>query len=130
MMSNTFEYVSSITHKKDNMMRDTENDELAEKGYEPFVTNRALSYYMDTLAHANEMNRYGHLDKRLQYEFLLNSVRPRKRFSKWVKPEKVAKVEIVQNYFNYSKRQAEAVVDLLSDDDFEQIKKNTFKGGR
>lgn len=129
-MSNAFEYVSSVTHKKGNMMRDTENDELAEKAYEPFVMNRALSYYMDTLAHANEMNKSSHLDKKLQYEFLLNSIRPRKRFSKWAKPEKVAKVEIVQSYFNYSKRQAEAVVDLLTDDDFEQIKKNTFTGGR
>jgi hypothetical protein len=129
-MSNAFDYVSSVTHGKNNMMRDTENDELAEKGYEPFLTNRSLSYHMDTLAHANEMNLHSDLDKRLQYEFLLNSVRPRKRFSKWVKPEKVEKIEIVQNYFNYSKRKAEQVVDLLSDDDFEQIKKNTFKGGR
>jgi hypothetical protein len=129
-MSSAFEYVSSVTYGKSNMMRDTENDELAEKGYDPFLTNRTLSYHMDTLAHANEMNRFSHLDKKLQYEFLLNSVRPRKRFGKWVKPEKVAKVEIVQNYFNYSKRKAEAVVDLLTDDDFENIKKNTFIGGR
>lgn len=125
-----FDYVNSITIGKNNMMRDTENDELAEKGYEPFLTNRSLSYHMDTLAHANEMNFHSGLDKRLQYEFLLNSVRPRKRFSKWVKPEKVAKIEMVQNYFNYSKRKAEQVVDLLSDDDFEQIKKNTYTGGR
>lgn len=125
-----FDYVTSISVGKNNMMRGTENDELAEKGYEPFVTNRSLSYHMDTLAHANEMNMHYFLDKKLQYEFLLNSIRPRKRFSKWAKPEKVAKVEIVQNYFNYSKRQAEAVVDLLSDDDFEQIKINTYKGGR
>jgi len=129
-MSGAFDYVNSITHGKNNMMRDTDNDDLAEKGYDPFVTNRSLSYHMDTLAHANEMNQYFGLPKRLQYEFLLNSVRPRKRFGKWVKPEKVAKVEIVQDYFNYSKRKAEAVVELLTDDDFEQIKKNTYKGGR
>ena len=129
-MSGAFDYVNSITHGKNNMMRDTENDELAEKGYDPFVTNRSLSYHMDTLAHANEMNRLFVLDKKLQYEFLLNSVRPRKRFGKWVKPSKVAKVEIVQSYFNYSKRKAEAVVDLLTDDDFENIKKNTFIGGK
>ena len=82
-----FDYVNSINFTKKNLMKNTANDELAEKDYVPFLTNKSLSYFTDTLLYANEMNRYHFLDKRLQYEFYLNSIRKKKRFAKWAKAE-------------------------------------------
>ena len=69
-----FDFVNSINHKKNNMMRDTENDELAESSYVPFLTNRQLSYFPDTLFYANQMNILHNADNKLQYEYLLNSI--------------------------------------------------------
>jgi len=84
-MSNPFDYLNSINVTKENMMRGSENDELAEKQYNAFLINRGLSYFQDTVALANEMNQRADLDYKMQYEFLLNLVRKRKRFSKWHK---------------------------------------------
>ena len=86
-MSNPFDYVTSITYGKNDMMTGSENDELAEAGYNAYLTNKSLSYFPDTLFYANEMNVMNHTDKRLQYSYLLNSIRPKKRFSKWVKKQ-------------------------------------------
>ena len=82
-----FDYINSINFTKKNLMRGTENDELAEKGYVPYITNKTLSYFTDTLLYANEMNRYHFLDNKLQYEFYLNSIRKKKRFAKWAKAD-------------------------------------------
>ena len=77
---NPFIYVDSINHSKKNMMRDSENDKLAESQYNPWFTNIALSYFVDTILHANLVNQYWELDNRPQYEFLINSIRPMNRF--------------------------------------------------
>ena len=87
-----FDYVNSINFTKKNLMKNTANDELAEKGYAPFLTNKSLSYFTDTILYANEMNRYHFLDKKLQYEFYLNSLRKKKRFAKWAKAEAALKI--------------------------------------
>ena len=78
-----FDFINSINFTKKNLMRNTDNDELAEKGYVPFITNKTLSYFTDTLLYSNEMNSLHHLDNKLQYEFFLNSIRKKKRFAKW-----------------------------------------------
>ena len=80
---NPFKYLNEINYGKRNIMVDEET----EKAYVPFIINRSLSYFPDTVALANEMNRYGHLESRLQFAFLINTIRKRKRFSKWIKPE-------------------------------------------
>ena len=80
---NPFNYVNSINLSKKDIMITPED----EKAYNSFMVNRSLSYFSDTAVIANEMNRYHHLDSRLQYSFLINIIRKRKRFSKWVKPE-------------------------------------------
>ena len=93
-----FDFVNSINHKKNNMMRDTENDELAESSYVPFLTNRSLSYFPDTLFYANQMNILHNADNKLQYEYLLNSISPKKRFAKWVKAEDNDDLEMVKMF--------------------------------
>ncbi len=111
--------------KKD-LMEDPENESM----YVPFVVNRSLSYFPDTVALANEMNKYHHLDNRLQYSFLINIIRKRKRFSKWVKPELENNIEKVKEYYGYSMDKARQVMPLLSTDELNIIINKVDKGGR
>jgi len=111
------------------MMRDSENDEIAEKEYPAFLVNRGLSYFQDTIFMANEMNRFTHLDKKLQYEFLLNIIRPRKRFSKWFKKEQNDDIEAIKEYYGYSNAKALQTLPVLSDEQITIIKENLQKGG-
>ena len=111
-------------------MRDTENDQLAEKGYNPFLTNRALSYHHDTVGFANEMNLRSCAENKLQYEFLLNTVRPKKRYAKWDKKEDNGDLAAVKEYFGYGDSKALQALTILTDDQIIQIRKKLEKGGR
>ena len=111
------------------MMRDTDNDELAEKEYNPFMVNRGLSYFQDTVFFANEMNIHRDTDKKLQYEFLLNSIRPRKRFSKWFKKEVDGDIEAIKEYYGYSNVKAIQTLSVLTNSQIEKIKIKLEKGG-
>ena len=123
-----FDFVNSINHKKNNMMRDTENDELAESSYVPFLTNRSLSYFPDTLFYANQMNILHTTDNKLQYEYLLNSIRPKKRFANWVKPEDNDDLEMVKMYYGYSNKKAQQVLSILSSAQKEEIRTKLTRG--
>jgi hypothetical protein len=98
------------------------DDPLTETKYPPFIVNKSLSYFTDTVLHANEMNRYAHLDNRLQYEYYLNAVRKRKRFSRWDKNNKSEKFDLIKEYYGYSDRKVNEVMDLISDKELEEIK--------
>jgi len=111
-------------------MRGTANDELAEKGYKPYLTNRSLSYHQDSILYANEMNMRPHLDNKLQYELLLNSLRKRKRFSKWKKQDPDASVEMIMEYFGYGRAKAEQVLRVLTDEQLAMIEVALDKGGK
>jgi hypothetical protein len=123
---NPFEYVNAINDTKKDLMV----DEVTEKAYIPFTINRSLSYFSDTVLAANEMNRNHHLDKKLQFHFLLNIVRKRKRFSKWDKPELVNDVEVVKEYYGYSDEKARQVVLLLTDEQISILRGKIYKGGK
>lgn len=127
-MSNPFDYLNSINVTKKNMMRGSENDELAEKQYNAFLVNRGLSYFQDTVELANEMNLRADLDNKLQYEFLLNLVRSRKRFSKWHKKDQDNRVDIVTQYYNCSQRKALEILKILTEEQFQQISETVLKG--
>lgn len=123
---NPFDFVNSITHNKKNLMVDAET----EKAYTPFLVNRSLSYYQDTVMFANEMNRHSQLDNRLQYDFLLACIRPRKRFSKWEKKVVTEDIQVIKEYYGYSNQKAESVVDLLTKEDIGEMKSSLSKGGK
>ena len=123
-----FDYINSINFTKKNLMRGTENDDLAEKGYVPYITNKTLSYFTDTLLYANEMNRYHFLDKRLQYEFYLNSIRKKKRFAKWAKADDNDEVMMVQEYFKFSPQKAKAAHKVLTPTQKNNIKHKMENG--
>ena len=123
---NPFEYMNAINHTKKNVMV----DDLAEKQYNAFMINRSLSYFNDTVLMANEMNINHHLDNRLQFDFLINIVRKKKRFSKWIKPETVGEVEVVKDYYGYSNEKARQALTLLTSEQIDELKKKVYKGGR
>ena len=123
---NPFEFLNAINYTKKDLMVDPEN----EKHYNSFVINRSLSYFPDTVAIANEMNKYHHLDSRLQFSFLINIIRKRKRFSKWIKPEIEDDVEVVKKYYGYSTAKSRQILPLLTPQQIEIIRKKVSKGGR
>lgn len=109
-------------------MKGTENDKLAEKTYSPWLTNKSLSYFADTIHLANMMNCNHQLDNKLQYSFLINTVRPSKRFTKWVKKEKDEELDAVAEFYGYSRRKAKVALELLSPDQIKTIRKKIDKG--
>jgi len=123
---NHFDYLNSINATKKDIME----DDLAEKAYNSFMVNRGLSYFNDTVLMANEMNLHSHLDKKLQYHFLINIVRKRKRFSKWAKPETESDIEAVKEYYGYNNEKARQALTLLSPENINIIKQKVNKGGR
>lgn len=110
-------------------MRNSENDELAEKGYNPFLVNRGLSYFPDTITLVNEVNRHSHLDSKLQYEFLLNTVRKRKRFSKWYKREEDEVLDVLQEYYKCNRSRAKEYERILTPNQIQEIRNRMIKGG-
>jgi hypothetical protein len=121
-----FDFLNDINYGKQNIMV----DDITEKQYNAFMVNRGLSYFHDTTLMANEMNLNAHLDNRLQFDFFINIVRKKKRFSKWNKPETVSDVEVVKEYYGYSNEKARQALTLLTKDQIEVLKKKVYKGGR
>ena len=122
-----FDYVKSINESKDPLMDSP--DEMWEKKYSPFIVNKALYPFPDTVLLVNEMNQCHYLDNRLQFDFLLNSIRPRKRYAPWLKVSKINTLELVKEYFGYSDQKAKDALKILSDDDLEYIQDKLNKGG-
>ena len=123
---NPFDYVNSVSHTKKDIMV----DDITEKGYSSFTINRSLSYFYDTIQLANVMNQYHHTANKLQYHFLINIIRKRKRFSKWMKPEQVSDIEAIKQYYGYSNEKAKQVFSLLSPEQITIIIQKVSKGGR
>ncbi len=125
-MTTPFDYVKAISTTKENMIV----DDLTEREYNPFIVNRALSMGIDTVLQANEMNQRHHLNKKLQFDFLLNSISKRKRFDKWQKADKSEDLDYVKAYYNYSYPKAVSALSVLSPTQIETIKKKIDnKGG-
>ena len=119
------EYLNAINHTKENLMEDSFN----ERKYPAWVVNRALYAHSDMIFLVNEMNINNHLDSKLQFDFLLNSSRPRKRFAPWLKTSKIDNLDLVKEYFGYSDQKAKDALTLLTDDDLELIRSKLNKGG-
>ncbi len=125
-MANPFEYLNSInTTKKDIMV-----DDIAEKSYVPFMVNRGLSYFPDTILYANEMNLNHHIDHRLQFDFFINIIKKKKRFSKWAKAIDIENLQLIKEYYGYSNEKAKSVLSLLNNEQIEELKIRIYKGGK
>ena len=126
---NPFDYVNDINYNKVDIITNSDNPELAEKLYQPYLVNRALSQFPDTVRVVNEMNIHHSLDKKLQFDFLINIIRKKKRFTKWAKKIDDENIELVMLHYGYSYEKAKQVLPLLSDDQIITIKKKRFEGG-
>ena len=122
------DYLNTINFSKKNLLED--EDPGWEKNYPSFIINKCMSHHMDTVMFANEMNQYPGLDKKLQYDFFINIVRPRKRFSPWGKKEKVKDLEYVKQYYGYSTEKALQALRILSPTQLDVIKTKLNKGGK
>jgi len=121
------EYLNAINYTKESLL-DTE-DESVEKEYTPFVVNRCLSYFIDTVLYVNEMNRLPHTDKKMQFEYLLTSIRKNKRYSKWLKRESEENLDLVKQFYGYSDTKAREILDIITDDDIIWMKQMIDTGG-
>ena len=123
---NPFQFLNAINYTKKDLMVDPEN----EKHYNSFVINRSLSYFPDTVAIANEMNKYSNLDKDMQYSFFLYTLRKRKRFSPWLKKEQVDDLDLVKKHYGYSNEKAKVALSLLTKSQIESLRHKYDMGGK
>tara|TARA_Y100001936_G_C15844503_1_gene543809 strand:+ start:298 stop:678 length:381 start_codon:yes stop_codon:yes gene_type:complete len=120
------DWLNSINFNKENLI---EEDSTLAKEYPPFIVNKCLSGHLDCVLLANEMNRYHFLDKDMQYNFYLNILRKKKRFSPWLRKEKVSDIEYVKQYYGYSNEKASQILKILSDEQIDFIKQRLDTGG-
>ena len=122
------DYLNAINHTKEKLL-DSE-DEMWEKKYAPFIVNKCIAPFPDTIMLVNEINQRHHLDKKLQFDFLLNSLRTRKRYTPWAKANKSKNLDIIKEYYGYSNEKAKSALDILNDEQIETIKDSLNKGGK
>lgn len=125
---NPFDFVKDINYRKKDLLKDDIDGHL-EQEYKPFLINRTLSFTHDTALHANEMNIRPFLDNKLQYQYLLNIIRPKNRFGRWLKAEKYEAIDLIVEYYGYSLQKAREVVDIFTDEDLSTLRQKLFTGG-
>ena len=121
------DYLNSINFTKKDLMKSDDKDWV--KKYPAFIVNKILSGFQDTIMLVNEVNRNHFLDKDMQYWFLLNSIRSKKRFSPFLRANKLRNIECVKEYYGYSNDKAKSALDILTKDQIKLIKEKLFKGG-
>jgi hypothetical protein len=121
-----YQFFNAINVTKENLMV----DKATEKSYNSYIINRSLSYFPDTILFANEVNKMGHMDNHHKFHFFINTIRKRKRFSKWDKPINSDDLDIIKQYYGYSSDKARQVLSLLSTDKINELKQRMNKGGR
>ena len=122
------DYLNAINYTKEPLL-DTEDDQW-EKKYPPYIINKCIAPFPDSLMLVNEINQLHHLDKKLQYDFLINSLRARKRYTPWMKAKKLENLEYVKEYYGYNNEKAKSALDILNDKQISAIKTKLNKGGR
>ena len=125
-MTELKDYLYSINQSKKNLL---DLDPESEKAYPPFIINKCLGSFTDSILFANEMNKNSHLPKKLQYDFLINTLKPRKRFTPWVRKQTLEELELVKQYFGYSQDKAIQALRILTKDNIDEIRKALNKGG-
>ena len=121
------DYLNSINFTKKDLMKSEDKDWV--KKYPAFIINKILSGFQDTIMLVNEVNRNHFLDKDMQYSFLLNSIRSKKRFSPFLRANKLKNIDLVKEYYGYSNEKAKTVLDILTKDQLKLIKEKLYKGG-
>ena len=126
-MAELKDWLNSINFNKNNLI---EEDPSLMKDYPPYIINRCLSGHLDCILFVNEMNKYSFLDKDMQYSFYLNTLRKKKRFSPWLRKDKVTDLQSVKQYYGYSNEKASQALKILSKQQLDYIKQRLETGGR
>ena len=121
------DWLNSINFNKDNLI---EEDPSEIKNYPPYIINRCFSGHLDAIMFANEMNQYHFLPKKMQYDFLLNTLRPKKRFSPWLRKDTIKDLDYVKRYYGYSNEKAQQALKILTKDQLNFIKSKFETGGK
>jgi hypothetical protein len=122
------DYINAINVSKEPLL-DSE-DEQWEKKFAPFIVNKCVAPFEDTIMLVNEINQLHHLDKKLQFDFLINSLRTRKRYTPWMKAKKLKNLEYVKEFYGYNNEKAKVALDILDDEQISAIKQKLNKGGK
>jgi len=122
------DYINAINYTKEPLL-DTEDEEWTKK-YPPYIVNKCIAPFPDSVMLVNEINQLHHLDKKLQFDFLINSLRSRKRYAPWMKAKKLESLEYVKEFYGYNNEKAKAALDILNDEQISAIKERLNKGGR
>ena len=120
------DWLNSINYTKKNLI---DEDPSVEKDYPPYIVNRCLSGHLDAVMFANEMNMYSFLPKKMQYDFFINSLRTKKRFSPWSRKDLIKNLDNVKRYYGYSNEKARQAMKILSKDQLDFIKSKFEIGG-
>ncbi len=123
------DYLNSINLNKNNLM-DKDSDPAWKSKYPAYIINKCMSHHMDTVMYANEMNQYSFLDSKMQYDFYIHIVRPKRRFSPWGKKKKIDDLDLVKRYYGYSTDKAIQALRILSPNQIDYIKDKLNKGGK
>ena len=126
-MAELKDWLNSINQNKKNLI---DEDPSLEKEYSPYIINRIYSGHLDAIMFANEMNQYHFLPKKLQYDFFLNTLRPKKRFSPWLRKDKIKDLELVKRYYGYSNEKAKQALRILTNEQLNFIRSKFETGGR
>mgnify|MGYP006407782023 FL=1 len=122
------DYINAINYTKEPLL-DTEDEDWVKK-YPAYIVNKCIAPFPDSVMLVNEINQLHHLDKKLQFDFLINSLRPRKRYAPWMKAKKLKSLEYVKEFYGYNNEKAKAALDILNDEQISAIKERLNKGGR
>ena len=122
------DYLNAINQTKEPLM--DSDDETWEKKYPPFVVNKCLMPFQDTILFVNEINQLPNLDNKLQFDFFLNTLRARKRYTPWLKAKKLENLDCIKEYYGYNNEKAKTALDILDDEQISAIKQKLYKGGR
>ena len=122
------DYLNAINYTKEPLL-DTEDEQWVKK-YPSYIINKCIAPFPDSLMLVNEINQLHHLDKKLQFDFLINSLRARKRYTPWMKAKKLKNLEYVKEYYGYNNEKAKSALDILTDEQISAIKTKLNKGGR
>ncbi len=125
-MTELKDWLNSINHTKKNLI---DEDPSIEKEYSPYIVNRCFSGHLDAVLFANEMNKYNFLPKKMQYDFFINILRTKKRFSPWIRKDKIKDLEYVKRYYGYSNEKALQVLKILTKQQLNFIKSKFEIGG-
>lgn len=124
-----FDFINAASQSKKDLIRESDNPEITEKEYVPFIVNRGFSFYEDTILHANEMNQRAHLFNGAQFDYYRCILRARKRFSKWHKAEKSKDLDLIQEVYQCNRTVAKMYAKVLTDKDLKEIRARRSEGG-